>query len=376
MGTDHLGAEAWELEADDVLALRRKISSGGQTLKDFCGRAILSGIKTGLTEAFVIDNGVRAELIARDPRSAEIIVPFRQGTHLRPWYVEDSNEFLIQIESSGNREWPWTASGDESAFAEQYPAVFEHLTAHRDKAVARQDQGRYWWELRACAYWTAFSEPKIVWPDISKEPRFSMDTQGATLGNTAYFIPGTDYYLLGVLASWTTWFFISKTTQPLRLRGDRWQYRLFAQFLEKLPIPNAAESERDAIARVAHRCSELGRERYDAQIRVQSRLIKTFGEDQHGESLGVLNQKAAMWWEQPLNALGMALKASFRLTSNPFTNPRLADEWEPYLLEHRQNVDRLSRALVDEEAEMNNRVYRLFSLTRDEVSLLEREVEH
>jgi len=49
------------------------------------------------------------------------------------------------------------------------------------------------------------------------------------LGNTCYFILVSEFYLLGILSSWATWFFISKTCQPLRLRGDRWQYRLFTQ---------------------------------------------------------------------------------------------------------------------------------------------------
>jgi hypothetical protein len=37
---------------------------------------------------------------------------------------------------------------------------------------------------------------------------------------------------------------------------------------------------------------------------------------------------------------------------------------------------RLTRALADAEAELNDRVYRLFSLTADEVQLLQKEVEH
>jgi len=58
---------------------------------------------------------------------------------------------------------------------------------------------------------------------------------------------------------------------------------------------------------------------------------------------------------------------------NPLTT---ADEWEPYLAEKRAEVDRLTRALADAEAEINDRVYRLFHLTPDEIKLLQREVEH
>jgi hypothetical protein len=203
-----------------------------------------------------------------------------------------------------------------------------------------------------------------------------MDTESRYLGNTGYVIPGAECFLLGVLSTWATWFFISKTAQPLRLRADRWQYRLIAQFMEQVPIPDAAEHDRKAIAALAERCCSLGRERYEVQTKVQHRLTKAFGEAASGAPLGVLNQKAQAWWEFSPTQLGAALKTSFKLPSNPLKNPRTADEWEPYLAEKRAEVGRQTRALFDAEAEINARVFRLFHLTPDEIALLLREVEH
>ena len=77
-----------------------------------------------------------------------------------------------------------------------------------------------------------------------------------------------------------------------------------------------------------------------------------------------------------LAPLGSALKASFKLSAAPFRNPRTADEWEPYLAEKQAIVHRLTRELADAEAELNDRVYRLFDLTAEEIKLLQREVEH
>lgn len=366
------GENAWELETDEVLDLRSKLANGRKKLREFTAGQILYGVKTGLNEVFVISGQKRDELIARDPRSAEIIKPLIQGTHLRPWYVEDSPEFLIFARRGIN--------------IEQYPAVHEYLSRFRSQLEpkpsdwdARQKWGGRkpgdykWFELQDTVdYWQAFEQSKIVWPDISKLPRFSMDTAGRYLGNTGYFIPTADYYLLGVLSSWATWFFISKTSQPLRLRGDRWQYRLFTQSMENVPIPDAPEAERQAIAGLAQTCSALGQERYQLQLKVQRRLLQTFG-----EATGrPLNEKAAAWWNVALNPLGDALKQSFKLATNPMKNPRTADEWEPYLTEKRAEQTRLTRALQDAEAELNDRVYRLFQLTPEEIQLLQREVEH
>lgn len=370
--TERFGESAWELEADDVLQLRSKLAGTGRTLHDFTEGKILYGIKTGLNEVFVIPRKQRDELIASDARSADIIKPFIQGTHLRPWFVEDSPEFLL-----------FTRRGVR---IEDYPAVHEYLSRYRaqlepkpsnwdekQKWPGRKAGAYQWYELQDTVdYWEGFELPKIVWPDISKLPRFSMDNENRYLGNTGYVIPGGDYYLLGILSSWATWFFISKTAQPLRLRGDRWQYRLIAQFMEHVPIPDAPEPERQAIANLARTCSAVGQERYQGQVSFQRRLIQAFS----GDGSGQLNQKAEAWWDLSLNQLGDALKQSFKLPANPMKNPRAADEWEPYLREKQDENTRLTRALKDAEAELNDRIYRLFDLSPDEIKLLQKEVEH
>ena len=215
-----------------------------------------------------------------------------------------------------------------------------------------------------------------MWPDISKLPRFSLDSSNVYLGNTVYTVALDDGYLLGILSSWATWFFISKTAQPLRLRGDRWQYRLFTQFMESVPIPNASPDDRGAIAELATRCGTFGRAQHELQTRVQERIVKSFGEAPTGESLGKLNQKAQAWWEISVNELGAALKTSFKLPNNPLKSPRTADEWEPYLAEKRAENDRLGRSIADAEFEINKRVFHLFNLSSDEAALLMREVEH
>ncbi len=193
----------------------------------------------------------------------------------------------------------------------------------------------------SCAYWDAFEQPKIVWPDISKLPRFSMDTQNRYLGNTGYIIPGGDYYLLGILSSWATWFFISKTAQPLRLRGDRWQYRLIAQFMEAGAHPGRSRARTGCHRQLGPhmqlaRAGTLPRADQLPAPSIPSLLRRP---------PGPLNQKAEAWWNLSLNQLGDALKQSFKLPTNPMKNPRLADEWEPYLQEKRNENARLTRAL-------------------------------
>src|SRR5690606_12546845 len=94
-----------------------------------------------------------------------------------------------------------------------------------------------WYELRPCDYYAEFEKPKIVWPDISKLPRFSWN-EGHYLSNTGFMIGDAHQWLLGLLQSRVLWFAISQYAQPLRLRAGLWQYRVIPQFVERLPIPD------------------------------------------------------------------------------------------------------------------------------------------
>src|SRR5207302_627093 len=53
MRTDHLGPEAWELDPDDVLALRQKLAAAGRPLSSYCA-GIFRGVTTGLNDVFII----------------------------------------------------------------------------------------------------------------------------------------------------------------------------------------------------------------------------------------------------------------------------------------------------------------------------------
>lgn len=43
----------------------------------------------------MIDGAKRAELIAKDPKSAEIIKPLAVGANVRKWHIRNKDKYLI-----------------------------------------------------------------------------------------------------------------------------------------------------------------------------------------------------------------------------------------------------------------------------------------
>ena len=83
----------WELEPDSVINLREKLASKGTLLRGYCGGRVYRGVLSGLTEAYVVDQPTRDIILAADPTCQPFIRPFVQGTHLRPWYIEEDQQY-------------------------------------------------------------------------------------------------------------------------------------------------------------------------------------------------------------------------------------------------------------------------------------------
>ena len=74
-----------------------KLKEKGIPLKKFINEKIFYGIKTGLNEAFVIDENTRTELVAEDAKSAEIIKPFLAGRDVKRYSFNFQNNYLVSI---------------------------------------------------------------------------------------------------------------------------------------------------------------------------------------------------------------------------------------------------------------------------------------
>jgi hypothetical protein len=202
-----------------------------QKLKALCvplGEAykgkLCMGVKSGLTEAFVIDEGTRRKLITADRKCAEIIKPFLNGRDIRRYSIQSSGSHLI-----------YTYHGVDIKF---YPPIETHLRPFKEK-LQRRATAQKWYELQQPqhAFATLMDKPKIVFPDIAVSPRFALDDGGHYGGNTTYFIAARDLYLLGLLNSALGFFYFRRTCAGLEGANEVY-LRFFGQYLAGFPVPN------------------------------------------------------------------------------------------------------------------------------------------
>ena len=263
-----LRTEGWVLEEHRLIRLFDRLMGMGTPFSKFVQGRMYYGVKTGLNEAFVINEAKRGDLIAADARSAELIKPWLRGKDIKRWRPEWAGLFVIAIQNSGDvdNKNPWCTSKTErdarTAFKKAYPAIHDHFSRFSDALRSRADQGQWWWELRACTYYAEFTQPKVVWATITPEPRFLWDTDGFLVNDKGNIITGVEPWLVAVLDSTLMHVYGAAKLMPERQGGFyEWKPNPVAQ----LPIITPDASVQKALSLLVDR-SALEPGKHDAEV--------------------------------------------------------------------------------------------------------------
>ena len=251
--THNLPSDGWTLTSPSVLRLLDRLQQTNTPLRE-CVSGLYRGVITGCNDAFIINESVCQRLVTEDERSSELIKPVLTGRNLRKWKALSANESLIAIASSANREWPWSNARNDSEaeriFKRTYPAIYRHLSGYRERLVAREDQGRFYWELRSCSYYDEFEKSKIIYPDISPFMRACYDTTQAYCLQTTYILPTEDLSLLAILNGRLIDWYARHKFQSL---NDPWAgggLRFIAQYMQHVPIVERTAAQKAALSRL------------------------------------------------------------------------------------------------------------------------------
>ena len=210
---DYKIGESWSILNEIEQSIKQKIEAVGTPLKDWDIK-INRGILTGLNEAFIISKEKRDELIAADPKSAEIIRPILRGRDIKRYSYNFNDLYVITA-----------YKGICNIIEDSYPAIYKHLKKYETKLRQRgQVEGKNGRSGSMQHHWTEldnnisleklddFNKQKIIFSRISSgEPSFAYDDSGILTNDTGYIITGHNLeYLLQQLTSFEIWFAFKK----------------------------------------------------------------------------------------------------------------------------------------------------------------------
>ena len=227
---------SWIILSPIEQSIKRKIEAIGTPLKDWDVK-IYRGILTGYNDAFIIDGKKKDELIAADPKSAEIIRPILRGRDIKRYGYDFADLWLINTHN-GIKE-----QGIPPIDVNKYPAIKAHLDQYYDIISKRYDKGDTPYNLRNCIYTDDFSKQKIVWGNLCLSAQYAYIENEVFINAPSALIVGGNKYLLALLNSKVVDWYIRQL--GVSRNGGYFEYK--PMFIEQAPIPIASKKIQDKI---------------------------------------------------------------------------------------------------------------------------------
>ncbi|WP_158275734.1 Eco57I restriction-modification methylase domain-containing protein [Bifidobacterium catulorum] len=257
-GSEKRGSGPWVILTDVERSIKGKMEEAGTPLGEMDVR-IYRGIVTGLNDAFIITKEKRDELIAADPKSAEIIRPVLRGRDIKRYSYEFADLYILALFPSLKKNIDdyaavkdWLINGDWVLKGRAHSPIgsgmlrleqtgakhtFEGVTFKARKATSNQ-----WFETQdAISYYGDFAQPKIVWGEISDQAKFALDSTGICIPEaTAFLMTGQKLkIILGFLNSSLSEYYFSTLGTTTGMGTVRWK----KYTIEQLPITQMSDND-------------------------------------------------------------------------------------------------------------------------------------
>lgn len=357
--------ETWASNNKQNSDIIKKITENAIPLGVYIKDEIYRGIITGFNEAFIIDSAERDKLCIANPKVAEIIKPVLRGVDINRNHHEWKDLWLICIPSgytNKNR-----TEDAETFFKKEYSSIYEYLKTiqlnvengqikSKGKGLfSRDDKGDYWWELRKCAYYDEFNKSKIIWGNLATRASFAYTNEPVYLSAPAVFIPTDEKWLLSLLNSKVTTYFL-KSTAIERQGGFIEQKPVY---IKQIPIPAITKEEQESFTSEAEQMIELNKQLHDG-VKLALDLLRA---------------------EYQPKKISKNLEEFYTLGIHPFLEElekqkvKLSlSQKEELLTWYKQKSDTLNNIktqIATLDHTIDQEVYKLYNLTEDEIKIIE-----
>lgn len=357
---ESLEPNSWSFLSADKSKIFKKLLLLG-TLRGKFGKCYY-GVKTALNDAFITQNTLP---------SSDHIKAILEGKEIKKWNTQKATQSLILFESKWtNEKYPDINSEDEKLekLSKDFPVIFSHLIPFKERAINRYDQGDYWWELRNCAYYELFEQPKIIFPNLQNSNKFCLDTKGTYVNAPAVFIPSDSQTLLCILNSKVVWEFL-KSICVVRSGG---YIEVKPQYFEQIPIPEFQNEEffNDATDRITGYVNDLQNLENGFQNYFKGTL-----------QLNGLQRKLESWYNLDFASFVKELNKAIKSTNKEIAKENLDPipeltkkdefEWMELFEDNKKNAQELKNQIYQTEQQIDQMVYELYGLSDEEIKIVE-----
>ena len=356
--TNQFSGDTWVISSKSEKELLLKLNKNNISLEKFVNGEANYGIKFGLTEAFLIDNDKKAELIKQNSNSEKLIGSILRGRDLTRYgkpHKDDLDSIIL------------ANFGSYKFIENEYPAIYNHLIQFEDKLKKRgQCNGsketsekpfkgqHHWLELDnnpSLEYLNLYSKPKIMYQKFQVKPCFIFDEQSLFCNDSMWIIPTENKALLGILNSKMGWWLITKYCTQIQ-NGCQLIWKYFGQ----IPIPDTSNTK---LSVLVENIISLNEKLQETSQKIQRTLQRKF-------ELGKLPNKLQDWYLLTFVEFVKELKKKkIKLSLSEEA------EWEDYFLAEQKKALDLKAKIDATDKKIDAMVYELYGLTEEEIAIVE-----
>jgi adenine-specific DNA-methyltransferase len=225
----------WEMFSEDESGWVSKIDNAAKNkVEDFF--KVRVGIKSTADKVFISDKW--DDLKEHKPED-ELLKELISQENIEPWHASDNFKLKVL--------YPHISVNGEKKTVEidNFPKAKNYFLKHENTLKARKyliDAGRQWFELWVSHKPKHWCLPKLVFPDISLNPRFYFDKGGKIVNGNCYWIVAINesdvdkLFLIQGIANSKLMTKYHDLVFTNKLYSGRRRY--FTQYVEKYPLPD------------------------------------------------------------------------------------------------------------------------------------------
>ena len=371
MSYSNLSSDNWDLQSESVFKVIEKLKQQPYQVADVFEK-IFVGLQTSLDAVYVfegIDKGNYIE--AYNPKhdyhfeiEKEMVKPVFGGRDIIKYQTPQiSNYVIFPYHLNENESTPM----EEEYVSAKMPKAYAYLK-HFENEIKGRERGRMNIEKEWFLYiypknLPYFQNSKIMTREISLGCNMTYDENGEYYHNTKVYsfiknkkFDVDDKYYLGILNSRLMWFFLKNTGSEYG--GGYYVFK--TNYLKPFPLPKISDNSSDMIENV-NLVLSTNKDLQDVSNKFQRSLQRRL------EGLDKLSKKLENWYELTfVDFLKELKKKKIKLSIVEEA------EWEDYFLSEQQEAIVLKSQIKKTEKEIDAMVYKLYSLTEEEIQIVEK----
>jgi hypothetical protein len=352
----------WVISSKTNNQLLEKIKKKSETLNKLINGNANYGIKTGLTEAFLIGEDKYQKIINEDPKAKEIIHPVLRGRDIKKYISGETQVYLIGTFPALHID------------IEEYPSIKQYLLEfgrerleQSGKKGSRKKTSNKWFETQdSISYYEDFLKPKIMYQKFQVKPCFIYDEKGLFCNDSMWIIPTENKGLLGILNSKIGWWLITKYCTQIQ-NGCQLIWKYFGE----IPIPELNNLE---LEKGVNNIMNITKIHNDSISKFQNYLLSQY-------PLEKLSKKLQNWYELDFSDFIIELNKAInkdnriRRKNEQEETSKLTKkdefEWMELFEENKKKAVELLTQINQLDHQINQMVYELYGLSEEEIKIVE-----